>query len=189
MELEEKERLWLIKHFKHTKNSEIMQRLNLTRYRLHKYARELGLTKSRNHIKKVAKENSDLAHVILKEMGWPPKGYVIPNQEKRIEKLRARKGIKRKKASIEKFKETMKEIRKSESRRVLFGLEQKTNIKVTKAPRRKIHIRSKMRGFGYHIEKGSNFAFCDSETARNKYFENEAKKYGIVVVFRKMENG
>ncbi len=42
---------WLIRHFKHTKNDVIMAKLNLSHSTLHRFARALGLKKSRQFIK------------------------------------------------------------------------------------------------------------------------------------------
>ena len=44
---------WLQKHFKHTKNDVIRERLGLSHSTLHRIARELGLTKSRQFMAKM----------------------------------------------------------------------------------------------------------------------------------------
>lgn len=179
--MDEKMKEWLIKHYKHTKNSIIIEKFGLSKYYLHKYAQELGLKKSRAFIIKVSKENSKKGLAILAEKGWPPKGYIIPNQDKRIESLKARKGKRMPKAIREKCAEGIRNTFKSEKRRVLFGLPQKTKLKVVKSPKGKIHCRWKMRKLGYIIDKGGNVAYYNETTIRNKHFEERIKQYGVII--------
>lgn len=170
---------WLVKHYKHTKNKDILERFNLTSYRLHLIAKELGLEKSPQFIKKCSKENSELGLAVLRHKGWPPKGYIIPNQEKKIERLKERKGKKHKKSHVEKFKQTFNNLIDSERRRILFGIEQRTKRKLVRAPKQKVHCRYKLRKYGYHVEKGASIAYYDENTNRNKHFEELAAKYKI----------
>ena len=180
--MDDKLRCWLIKHYKHTENSVIMAKFGLSNYFLHKYARELGLGKSRAFMLKVLRTNSAKGLAVLAEKGWPPKGYIIPNQDKALRNSIAKtKGKKQKKEQIERRKATIKALRESERRRVLFGLEQRTKFRVTHAPKYKIQIRSKMRGLGYSIERGANIAYITVNTQRSSYYEDKAKQYGIEI--------
>lgn len=43
---------WLVAHFRHTTNPEIARRLGISETTMHRFARELGLTKSRQHMRK-----------------------------------------------------------------------------------------------------------------------------------------
>lgn len=179
--MDEKMKEWLIKHYKHTANKDIQDKFGITHYMIHKYAKELGLKKSKQFISKVSKANSEKGLAVLEEKGWPPKGYQIPNKEKRIEALKARKGTKLKKEHVEKMKEGINKTIAAEKRRVLFGLPQKTNIKVVRAPKGKIHCRWKMRKLGYIIDKGGNVAYYNETTIRNKHFEERIKQYGVII--------
>lgn len=178
--IDEKIKNWLIKHYKHTENNIIMAKFGLSNYFLHKYAKELGLKKSRAFMLKVARANSAKGFAVIADKGWPPKGYIIPNHEEGVRRSVARtKGKKQKKKHIEKRVATMNDLRKKEKRRVLFGLEQRTKLKVIRAPKYKIYLRHKMRQLGYLIVKCSNTAFYGTDTKRNPYYENKAKEYGI----------
>ena len=179
--MDENMKEWLIKHYKHTANKEIQDKFGITHYMLHKYAKEFGLKKSYQFIRKVAKANSEKGLEVLAEKGWPPKGYVIPNQEKRIESIKARKGVKLKKEHVEKMQKGINRTISAEKRRVLFGLPQKTKLKVVKAPKGKIHCRWKMRKLGYIIDKGGNVAYYNETTIRNKHFEERIKQYGVMI--------
>ena len=44
---------WLVAHFRHTRNEEIGERLGISQSSLHRFARELGLTKTRQFMRKV----------------------------------------------------------------------------------------------------------------------------------------
>lgn len=54
--LSEKQEKWLIKHFKHTKNKEIAERLGIAEVSLHRIARRMGLTKSKQFVAKCQAE-------------------------------------------------------------------------------------------------------------------------------------
>lgn len=181
--MDDKLREWLIKHYKHTENKKISERFGLSMYHIHKYARDLGLKKSRQFMAKVAKQNSEKGCAVLKEKGYPPKGYIIPNADLGRKRFIAKiRGKKQKKDHLRKRMQTIKELRASEKRRVLFGLEQRTKYRVVKAPKYKLYMRCKMRKLGYIIERGSNEAYITKDTIRSTYYENKAKDYGIDII-------
>ena len=47
MPLTEKQQKWILLHFKNTKNDEIMLKLSISHSMLHRFARENGLTKTK----------------------------------------------------------------------------------------------------------------------------------------------
>ena len=114
----------------------------------------------------------------IKEIGWPPKGYAIPNREKAWATL-AERTRDRGDEWKGKISRSMAKQWKDEKRRVLFGLEQKTKRKVTKAPKCKYEHRYRMRALGYIIPRGQNVAYWDDNTKRSESHERTAQKYGI----------
>ena len=179
--MDEKMKEWLIKHYKHTRNKDIISKFGISKHSLYKMAKELGLKKSYQFMRKAYRENGMKGRLAAKAKGWPPKGYKIPNQEKRLEKLRALKGKKLKKNHIEKIRQSVKKVIRDEKRRILFGLEQRTKKKLVKAPPMKIHCRYKLRKYGYHIEKGGTIAYYDDNTRRSPHYEEVASKYKIKI--------
>ena len=68
---------------------------------------------------------------------------------------------------------------KAEKRRVLFGLEQKTKLRVVQAPKEKICLRNGLRKKGYEIARASNEAFITAATHRSEVMERRAISMGI----------
>ena len=78
-QLTEKELAWVIRHYKHTKNDVIMERFRISHSSLHRIAREHGLTKSRQFMKKTQDEAQVAAAESHRRNGtYPPKGFRIP---------------------------------------------------------------------------------------------------------------
>lgn len=165
---------WLKENYANTTNSEIMARFGIKKGVLARLKKELRLKKSEEFMLDARARGQ----ATLKEMGWPPKGYIIPNREKAWASL-ADRTKNRGEEWKEKISKSVKKQFADEKRRVLFGLEQKTNRKVTKAPKFKCELRFRMRKLGYIIPRGSNIAYWNEETKRNKSKERTAEKYGI----------
>lgn len=75
--------------------------------------------------------------------------------------------------------EQRKNIFKAEKRRVLFGLEQKTKLRVVQVSRKKICLRNCLRKKGYEIACASNEAFITVATHRSEVMERRARLMGI----------
>lgn len=75
--------------------------------------------------------------------------------------------------------EQRKKIFKAERRRVLFGLEQKTKLRVVQAPKEKVCLRMGLRKKGYKIARASNEAFITAATHRSEVMERRAISMGI----------
>lgn len=165
---------WLKENYANTPNEEIMARFGIKRGVLSRIKKELHLVKSEEFMR-VSRAKG---FATMKEIGWPPKGYAIPNREKAWATL-AERTRNRGDEWKGKISRSMAKQWKDEKRRVLFGLEQKTKRKVTKAPKFKCELRCRMRRLGYIIPHGGNIAYWDMNTKRNKSKEITAGKYGI----------
>lgn len=142
---------WLDKHYKHTANSEIAARMGISKSSVIRLARLRGLVKSRQFIRKKAVEANRKAVEANKRRGWPPKGYVIPNQrgfekgkgvwalvsEAKAKEMR-RKSVESRAATFAK-----------EKSRVVWGLPQKTNLRIGRQPVNKVQYRYRLRRYGY----------------------------------------
>lgn len=71
-----------------------------------------------------------------------------------------------------------KELIIAERRRVLFGREQKTNIKVFTNRERNV-LRSNLRRCGYIVIRNDMTVYYNSSTRRNETFEERGKKVGL----------
>ena len=83
-------------------------------------------------------------------------------------------------------KEQEKEIRsrirkkliKKERARIVFGLDQHTNIKLVTNPR-KVKYRTKLKNDGYIVMRGSNTIYYTPEQKRHRHREENARKAGL----------
>ena len=183
--LTERQERWLVRHFKHTKNDEIMARLGLSHSTLHRLARELGLTKSRQFMKQCQAATTAAAWRANRAKGWPPKGYVIPRSEvacfKKGVTPEMRLGRKRNEERIRKSAESRRRTVAAEKRRILFGLPQQTRLKIGYS-RKKVSYRHALRKRGYIIERGGWQAFVTESTQRSPIVESRAATHGIRVI-------
>ena len=175
---------WLKENYADTPNSEIKAKFGISKGVLDRMVREYGLRKSPEYLKEINKESLRLATKAAMAKGWPPKGYIIPKSEEarkkgqeKIAEMRADAEINahwRKNISI-----SRKKLYRDEKRRVLFGLEQKSKMKVVRASHAKICYRAELRSLGYIVGRGSNVAYWNEETKRDENKERLALKHGI----------
>lgn len=174
---------WLKENYATTPNSEIMARFGIKKGVLSRLKDELRLVKSEEFMR----ASRAKGFATMKEIGWPPKGYIIPKSDEarrkgfeKMAEMRADEEINarwRKNMSIGR-----KKLYKDEKRRVLFGLEQKSKIKVVRASHAKVCCRTELRSLGYIVGRGSNVAYWNEETKRDESKESLALKHGIRIV-------
>jgi len=70
---------------------------------------------------------------------------------------------------------------KKERARALFGLDQRTNLKLF-PNKRKYRLRDRLRRCRYDVERNSTDVYIDDETRRHAKIEGEAKKLGFHIV-------
>jgi len=178
MDLTDKQKKWIITNFKNTKNDEIMLKIGIKHSALHRFARENGLKKTKQFQRKCQLATTEAARIANKRNNWPPKGYIIPNKEKRCFKPGQtnleRLGAKKERERIEKAAEARRKTVLAEKRRVLFGLPQKTKLKVVPAPRVKCSYRYLMRKRGYVVLRGSSEVYYTENTNRSETTEIRA---------------
>jgi hypothetical protein len=178
---------WLKENYANTPNSEIKEKFGISKGVLDRMVREYGLRKSPEYLKAINKESLRLATKAAMAKGWPPKGYIIPKSEEARKKGLAKIAEMRADAELnarwrENMSDSRKKLYKDEKRRVLFGLEQKSSIKVVRASRAKVCCRFNLRKLGYIVGRGGNVAYWNDETLRNEKREMNARKHGIRIV-------
>ncbi len=170
-DLTEKQLAWLQKHFKNTKNAVLAEKLGISESGLHRLARQYGLKKTRQFMRKTQRATSEAAKAShLRHGTYPPKGYRIPRSEeyqfKKGETPVQRLGKRKEAARIAKAVESRRQTWKVEHARAVFGLEQKTRLKVRRQPIKKIQARYYLRKRGYIIDDLAFVAYYDENTRR-----------------------
>lgn len=173
---------WLIAHFKHTKNEEIGERLGISQSSVHRFARELGLTKTKQFMRKVQKNTSERAKAShLRNGTYPPKGYRIP----RSEEFQFKKGVSNiqrlgkagERKRVEKSAASRRKTFKVERARKLFGLPQQTKLRVMREPRGKTCHRWYLKKRGYIIDDRELIAYWTEDTRRATILEKRPRQW------------
>ena len=197
--LTEKEVAWIVKHFKHTKNDDIMAKFDIGESTLHRLARKYGLKKTKQQMRKMQRNAANHANAACKKYGvyeetrqrmkikmreMYASGIVHPAGFKPGVSNRERLGEKRFRAAIEKSVASTKETRRKERMRIRWGLPQKTKLRLhpyglTAKGRKKINYRHNLRKRGYLIEWGCDDVYYDEGTDRSDAVEANAGKLGF----------
>ena len=187
MKLTDKQKKWIITHFKNTKNDEIINKIGISHSSLHRFARENGLKKTRQFQSKCQLEASRKGREANERNNWPPKGYRIPKSEENYFKKGStpeqRLGRKKNMERISKMVASRNKTIKSEKRRVLFGLEQKTKLKVVSSPHSKASYRYTLKKRGYLVERGGKTILWNDNTNRSDIVEHTAQeRYKFTII-------
>lgn len=141
--LTEKEVQWIVRHYRHTKNDDIMAKFGIGENSLHRVARKYGLTKSRQHMKKMQWNATCHAHEACRRYGVYEEASIRMKQEAEERKARGeripgsfmpgqsnrdRMSKKRFKECYERIHEKRRETIRKERLRIKWGLPQKTRL-------------------------------------------------------------
>lgn len=199
--LTDKQVQWIVKHYQHTKNDDIMAKFGIGESTLHRIARKYGLKKSRQQQRKTQWNATCHAHEACRKYGVyeetrqrmkqqaeerKARGERIPGSFMPGESNKDRLGARRFKKCIEKATATMREIRRKERVRLHWGLPQQTRLNIsydgyTPRMRQKSIHRHLFRKHGYIVERGDDIVYYDNETNRRPKMEANAHKYGLTV--------
>ena len=182
--LSEVEQQWMRNNFCKTKNAEVAEHLGISHRTVVRIAREMGLAKLPEFTKAMQQNASEHAarrnranggNAGAKNLLIYGKAYQFKKGERQKDKMSAEAFDAMHRHIGEQRKKTIK----AEKRRVLFGLEQKTKLRVVQAPKEKICLRNGLRKKGYEIARASNEAFITAETHRSEVMERRAISMGI----------
>lgn len=200
--LTEREIQWIIRHYQHTKNDDIMDKFGIGESYLHRIARKYGLRKSRQQMKKTQSNATAAAHEVCRRFGiysetaermkkkmreMYERGERIPGSFAPGETNIERFGAKRNRERIEKSRQKRIETIRRDRIRLHWGLPQKTKMHLTydgynEHHRKKTMHRYLFRKYNYIVERGSNEIYYDEETDRHPKMEANAHKYGLKVM-------
>lgn len=199
--LNEKQVAWIIRHYKNTKNDDILAKFDIGESTLHCIARKYGLKKTRQYINKAQRNATEHAWQACKRYGvyeetaermrdklnaMIARGERIPGSFVPGESNKDRLGPKRFRRCIEKAAQTMRELRRKERVRLHFGLPQQTRLMIsydgyTPKMRKKAVHRHLFRKHGYLVAHGDDIIYYDDETNRRPLMESKAHLYGLTV--------
>jgi len=205
--LNDEQREWLCQWFPTIENKRLAKAMGISLYKLHCFARELSLTKSeegwraikRRQTKAMAKTN-ERNGCYDRKRGHAPSEATLEGNRRRWEEVRAglrelpqdtakRKHPRKWKASLKKRSENRREMIRKEKRRIIYGLERKTNLKVvvmnpyTRSQTAHRHNALK-RGYLLDMDcsegqQGRYVIYYDDDTQRSAKFEANCIKDGF----------
>ena len=200
--LTEKEIKWIVKHYQHTKNNDIMQRFGIGESTLHRVARKHGLRKSRQQTNKTQRNATEAAHYVCRKYGiyeetsrrmkqkmaeLSARGERIPGSFKPGESNKDRLSPKKFRECVEKTRRKRNETIRKDRIRLHFGMPQVSKMHLTydgyneRHHKKAIH-RNLFRKYNYIVDRGSDDIYYDEETERRPRMEANAHKYGLKVM-------
>ena len=205
--LTDEQRAWFCKWFPEEENSLLMKASGMTHSTLHRFARELGLTKSPKGIKRIRKRQAAHIKRVCERNGYYDsmrgrqpseaclKATVQMWQDIREGKrehplsIMKRENPRKYRKWMENRSKERKETIRKEMRRVLYGMERKTRLKcivMCKYTRRQVFHRYNALKRGYIImedcseQGGERYnIYYDNETQRSSIFEKNLLKDGF----------
>lgn len=205
--LNDEQREWLCQWFPTIENKRLAKAMGISLYKLHCFARELGLTKSeegrkaikRRQTRAMARTN-ERNGCYDRKRGHPPSEATLEGSRRRWADVRAgrretpqekakREHPRKWKASLKKRSENRRKLIEREKRRMLYGLERKTNIKVVvlcpyKRSQTAHRHNALKRGYLLDVDcsegsPGRYVIYYDDETRRSPKFEQNCIKDGF----------
>lgn len=175
---------WFRENFACTKNQELADRLGASMRCISRMARELGLWKTAEFMATTQRNASEHGARVNRARGGNAGArnllvYGVATRYKAGENIRDRMSAEELEAMYRKISATRKELFRKERRRVLYGLDQKTDLRVVRCPIEKVRLRCNLRKHGYEIARASNEATVTEETRRNAKMERRAERMGI----------
>ena len=192
--LTEKQEAWIIKHYKHTKNSDILHKFGIGESTLHRLARKHGLKKSKQFMKKTQRENAERGCAVCLRYGVYEQSAEYAREQwrqrkergetlgfKKGESNKTRMSARKFKALMERTHQKRRETIRKERMRIRWGFDQKTNLRLVSGGKDRIHQRYAMRKRGYIVPRGSNVAYYTDDTVRDLEAEKRAQATGLHV--------
>lgn len=175
---------WMTRHFGNTKNAEVAAYLGISPSTVVRIARDMGLVKHPEFTKAMQRNASEHGARVNRANGGNAgtKNLLLYGKAHRFkagESNKDRMGEEAFREIHRRVGESRKETFRKEKRRVLFGLEQKTGLRVVQCPKEKICLRNNLRKHGYEITRASNEAYITVTTNRSEIMEKKAENMGI----------
>lgn len=170
----------LRKIFGNTTNDAIMLKLDISFSTLHRAARALGLTKTRRFMRRCQRNTTAKArdsHIV--NGTYPPKGYIIPGSEryrfKAGETPLQRLGARKERRRVEKSAESRRQTLREERARRVFGVPQRTRLRVLNRGHRFHHSVWYLRSRGYEVDVRNLVAYYNDDTRRCPVLEKKGR--------------
>ncbi|MBQ2979689.1 MAG: hypothetical protein IJE18_06230 [Bacteroidaceae bacterium] len=171
---------YLIDNFHNTRNADLALHLGIGMRTVNRLASIHGLTKSQEFLSARQQKAGEFLRK-WNTLNPKPVGYRIPRSEENYFKsgtsIRSRQGEEAQQQAIAKATRTRRETIKKERRRILFGLPQRTALKLIAKPREKVQLRYYLRKRGYIIDDANHLAYYTEHTLRGSRIERKEQPW------------
>ena len=175
---------WLRDNYATTLNKDCAAHLGISESSLHRWARQLGLTKDPDWFHALVLERCRMMAAVNRGPGNHGKKNLHLGEPHRFRKgqtNRERYGEENERRRIQRSAATRRETIRKERMRVRWGLPQETKLRVISNPQAR-YARYALKIRGYIIPaRGSMEAYWDENTTRSAIVENNAAQVGIKV--------
>ena len=193
--LTEKELKWVIGHYGHTKNKDIVRKFGICESQLHRVARRYNLKKTRQFMRKSQRTNAEQGRMVCVRFGIYEESGMALRQRWAEYKARGEyapgsflPGVSNKdRLSPRRFSEAMRkaQAKRNESirkdrMRIRWGLPQKTRMKLVSGGHKRACYKHLLKKKGYIVDR-TNVIYYDSQTNRSEKMEATAFKFGLRV--------
>lgn len=173
---------WLKEHFSVMTNAELSAHFGVCKHSIYRFARKLGLTKSAEFWERNKQKAAEGTRMWFRIHGSNlPPGWIIPGSEKhRFKKGETsvqRLGVEGEKARLRKVAEGRRKLIRTERARILFGLEQKTKLKLVAMDRKKVLFRYYVKRQGYLVDDDARVIYYTNTTKRGKRIEAKVQPW------------
>lgn len=158
-------------------NEKVAERLGISTRTLTRKAKELGLRKSRAITKSTGLD--DVVRELHPDHSISEIAREVRTSTRTIQRIVNRLRLSRTKEQDSQLRSRIRtKLLKSERARIVFGLDQRTNIKLVTNPS-KIRLRTKLKGEGYIVFRGNATIFYPMELKRHLIQEQNGKELGL----------
>ena len=175
---------WLRDNYATTLNKDCAAHLGISESSVHRWARQLGLTKDPDWFHALVMERVRMMAAVNRGPGNHGKKNLHLGEPHRFRKgqtNRERYGEENERRRIQRAAATRRETIRKERMRVRWGLPQETKLRVISNPQAR-YARYALKSRGYIIPgRGSMEAYWDENTTRSTVVENNAARVGIKV--------
>lgn len=160
--------------FPDTGNRDIAEKYGVSVKTVRRIAKEASVSKTEEHMtemrRKACEKSNLLRYLGLRKCGGCKTNHFFKKGVSNLERYGAEKNAER----IRRMAEAKRESVKAERRRILYGLPQKTKLKLVGSPKRN-RQRCALRKRGYIIARDSRIAYWTNETKRSWRVENKGE--------------
>ena len=158
-------------------NEKVAERLGISTRTLARKAQQLGLHKSKAITKTTGLD--EVVRELYPDHSINEIAGQLHTSARSIQRIVKRLGLSRTKEQDSKLRSRIRtKLLKLEHARIVFGFEQRTNIKLVKNPP-KVRLRTKLKGEGYIVFRGDMTIYYPQGLKRHLIQEENGKKLGL----------